>query len=179
MSCATPTDYAWFIEEYEKDSDLIGVTFVRGLPPEEALHRIGATPGDISREWGIAAYAADGGAVLIDYHCQDLPEALSHETQTARLITGITMDEHFVYSVDEVVTTRFEPFFPSERNGSDPDRLLAHMRDLGMPLDGEEFTDTRVSTALVIALAARATGVTFTPTHYAAAPIVGSIDCPD
>ncbi|WP_165781334.1 DUF6461 domain-containing protein [Streptosporangium minutum] len=50
MSRATPANYAWFIEEYEKDSDLIGVTFVQGLSPEEALHRIGATPGDVSRE---------------------------------------------------------------------------------------------------------------------------------
>ncbi|MGW6495240.1 hypothetical protein [Nonomuraea angiospora] len=55
MGSASPMGYAWFIEEYQKDSDLIGVTFVRGLSPEEALHRIGATPGDISREVGIAA----------------------------------------------------------------------------------------------------------------------------
>jgi hypothetical protein len=167
-------DYAWFVEEYQKDSDLIGVTFVRGLSPEEALHRIGATPGDISREVGIAAYAGDGGAVLIDYHCEPLPETLAQSTEMARVITGITMDEHFGYSVDGVMVTEFEPFFPGDRNGSDPDRLLSHMRELGMPLDGE--ADTRTSTALAIALAARATGVTLTPTHFAAEPIVGSID---
>lgn len=167
-------DYAWFIEECKKDSDLIGVTFVRGLSPEEALHRIGATPDDISREVGIAAYVGDGGTVLIDYHCQELPETLSQGTEMARLITGITIDEHFLYSVDGVVITEFEPFLPSDRNGGDPDRLLAHMQDLRMPLDGE--ADTRTSTALAIALAARVTGVTLTPTHYAAAPIVGSID---
>jgi hypothetical protein len=167
-------DYAWFIEEYQQDSGLIGVTFVRDLSPEEALHRIGATPGDISREVGIAAYAGDGGAVLIDYHCQPLPETLSQGTEMARVITGITMDEHFVYSVDGVVITGFEPFFPSDRDGSDPDRLLGHMRDLGMPLDGE--ADTRTSAALAIALAARATGVTLTSTHYAEEPVVGSID---
>ncbi|MEW1841553.1 DUF6461 domain-containing protein [Nonomuraea angiospora] len=174
MGSASPMGYAWFIEEYQKDSDLIGVTFVRGLSPEEALHRIGATPGDISREVGIAAYAGDGGAVLIDYHCQPLPETLSQGTEMARVITGITMDEHFVYSVDGVVVTEFEPFFPGDRNGSDPDRLLAHMRELGMPLDGE--ADGRTSIALAVALAARATGVTLTPAHYAAEPVVGSID---
>ncbi|MEV0353119.1 DUF6461 domain-containing protein [Nonomuraea sp. NPDC050680] len=84
------------------------------------------------------------------------------------------MDEYFVYSVDGVVITGFEPFFPGDRDGSDPDRLLGHMRDLGMPLDGE--ADTRTSAALAIALAARATGVTLTSTHYAEEPIVGSID---
>ncbi|MGP3921184.1 DUF6461 domain-containing protein [Nonomuraea sp. 10N515B] len=174
MGSASPMDYAWFIDEYQKDSDLVGVTFVQGLSPGEALHRIGATPGDISREVGVAAYAGGGGAVLIDYHCQPLPEALSQGTEMARVITGITMDEHFVYSVDGVVVTEFEPFFPGDRNGSDPDRLLAHMRELDMPPDGE--VDTRTSTALAIALATRATGVTLTPTHYAAEPIVGSID---
>ncbi|MFC5831325.1 hypothetical protein [Nonomuraea insulae] len=42
MGGAAPMDYAWFVEEYQKDSDLIGVTFVRGLsaplpvtPPEK------------------------------------------------------------------------------------------------------------------------------------------------
>ncbi|GAA2901551.1 hypothetical protein GCM10020220_108620 [Nonomuraea rubra] len=73
MDSASPMSYAWFVEEYRRDSDLIGVTFVRGLSPEGALRRIGATPGDISREVGIAAYAADGGAVLIDYHCWATP----------------------------------------------------------------------------------------------------------
>ncbi|MFI7706736.1 DUF6461 domain-containing protein [Nonomuraea sp. NPDC049480] len=116
----------------------------------------------------------DGGAVLVDYHCQPLPESLSQGTEVARLITGITMDEHFVYFVDGVMITSFEPFFPSDRNGSDPNRLLAHMQALGMALDGE--ADTRNSTALAIALAARATGVTLTPTHYTAEHIVGSID---
>ncbi|MEV0169382.1 DUF6461 domain-containing protein [Nonomuraea fuscirosea] len=113
------------------------MTFVRGLSPEEALHRIGVTPGDISREVGIAAYVGDGGAVLIDYHGEPLPEALSRGTEMARVITGVTMDEYFV--------TEFEPCFPGDRNGSDPDRLLLHMRELGMPLDGE--ADSRTSTA--------------------------------
>ncbi len=36
------------------------VGFVRDLAPQEALHRIGATP-------GVAAYAADGGTVLTEY----------------------------------------------------------------------------------------------------------------
>ncbi|MEV0309326.1 DUF6461 domain-containing protein [Nonomuraea fuscirosea] len=121
------------------------MTFVRGLSPEEALHRIGVTPGDISREVGIAAYVGDGGAVLIDYHGEPLPEALSRGTEMARVITGVTMDEYFVYSVDGVVVTEFEPCFPGDRNGSDPDRLLLHMRELGMPLDGE--ADSRTSTA--------------------------------
>lgn len=137
MGGAAAMEYAWFVEEYQKDSDLIGVTFVRGLSPEEALHRIGATPGDISREVGIAAYVGDGGAVLIDYRGEPLPEALSRGTEMARVITGVTMDEYFV--------TEFEPCFPGDRNGSDPDRLLLHMRELGMPLDGE--ADSRTSTA--------------------------------
>ncbi|MEU5862762.1 DUF6461 domain-containing protein [Nonomuraea sp. NPDC047529] len=174
MGSVSSMGYGWFVEECQKDSDLVGVTFVRGLSPEEALRRIGAGPGDTSREVGIAAYAADGGAVLIDYHGQPLPETLSQGTEMARVITGITMDEYFVYAVDEVVVTEFEPFFPGGRDGTDPDHLLTHMRELSMPLDGE--ADTGTSTALALALAARATGVALTPTHYAAEPVVGSID---
>jgi hypothetical protein len=132
VSGVTVVDYTWFIEEYMNGDYFLGVTFVRGLSPAEALHRIGATPGDVSRDWAIEAYAADGGVVLLDYHCYEMPEALSRGTETARLVTGTTMDEEFVYSVDGVVATRFEPSFPVDREGSDPDYLLAHMRDLGM-----------------------------------------------
>ncbi|MGW3346828.1 DUF6461 domain-containing protein [Nonomuraea rubra] len=174
VGSASPMSYAWFVEEYRRDSDLIGVTFVRGLSPEGALRRIGATPGDISREVGIAAYAGDGGAVLIDYHCWPLPESLSQGTEMARVVTGDTIDEHFVYSADGVVITSFEPYFPGDREGSEPDRLLSHMQDLGMRLDGE--ADPRTRLALAIALAGRSTGVTLTPAHYAAEPTVGSID---
>ncbi|MGJ6964370.1 DUF6461 domain-containing protein [Streptosporangium sp. G11] len=178
MSGATPADYAWFIEEYMSGDHFLGVTFVRGLSPEEALRRVGATPGDISREWAIEAYAADGGTVLLDYHCYEMPEALSRGTETARLVTGTTMDEEFVHSVDGVVAARFEPYFPVDREGGDPDRLLAHMRDLGMPLDGEELPDARTTRDLALVLAARATAVSLTPAHHAVPPIVGSTDCP-
>ncbi|MEU8382453.1 DUF6461 domain-containing protein [Streptosporangium sp. NPDC048865] len=179
MDGTVSAGYAWFVETYEKESDLVGVTFVRGLSPEEVLRRIGAVPGDISREWVVEAYAADGGAVLVDYHCYKPPPALSRGTETANLVTGVTVDEDFAYSVDGVVVTGFAPFFPGDREGSDPDRLLAHMRDLGMPLEEEEFRDTRTPTLLAVALAARATGVSFTPAHHAVPPIVGSADCPE
>ncbi|WP_162641721.1 DUF6461 domain-containing protein [Streptosporangium sp. 'caverna'] len=178
MSDAMVVDYAWFIEEYMNGDYFLGMTFVRGVSPAEALHRIGATPGDVSRDWAIEAYAADGGAVLLDLHCYEMPEALSRGTETARLVTGTTMDEEFVYSINGVVATRFEPSFPDDREGSDPDYLLTHMRDLGMPLDGEEFTDTRTARDLALVLAVRATGVNLTPAHHAVPSITGSTDCP-
>ncbi|HEX4813441.1 MAG TPA: DUF6461 domain-containing protein [Nonomuraea sp.] len=46
----------------------------------------------------------------------------------------------YALRVDGVVVAEFEPFFPGDQNGGDPDRLLAHMRELGMPLDGEAGT---------------------------------------
>ncbi|GII65071.1 hypothetical protein Skr01_51560 [Sphaerisporangium krabiense] len=176
MSGATAADYAWFVKECEERSDGFCVTFVRDLSPEESLHRIGATLGDISGEWGIEACATSGGTVLIDYGYAELPNLLSRGTATARVFTNGSLDEDFVYSVDGVVVTKFEPCFPDSRRGSDPDRLLAHMRELGMPVDEEapDYFPTRIMG--VLALAERATGVHLSPACYAMPTIVGSID---
>ncbi|MGW0193500.1 DUF6461 domain-containing protein [Nonomuraea sp. NPDC003201] len=46
MSGATAADYAWLAEECTGDDGEAGLclTFVRGLPPDEAFRRIGAVP---------------------------------------------------------------------------------------------------------------------------------------
>lgn len=168
-------DYAWFVEACEKESDGVSATFVRNLSAEEALRRIGATPGDTSGEWGVAAYAAYGGIVLVDYGYAELPEAFSRGTEAATVFAGLN-DEDFAYMANGVVVTRFEPYLPGWRQGSDPDRLLAHMRDLGMPVEEEapDYYQVRITRAL--ALAERATSVHLSPAHYAIPAIVGSVD---
>ncbi|GIH91071.1 DUF6461 domain-containing protein [Planobispora siamensis] len=108
-----------------------------------------------------------------------MPEALSRGTETARLVAGTTIDEEFVHTADGMVTTRFEPYSPCDREGADPDRLLFHMRNLNLPLNGEELPDTRTTRDLALVLASRVTGVNLTPAHHAMTPIVGSADEPN
>jgi hypothetical protein len=173
-SGAVAADYAWFVRECEEHSDGFCATFVRGLSPEEAFRRIGAIPDDISGDWGIEARAASGGTVLIDYGYAMLSELISRGTTAATVFTNGSLDEDFVYSVDGVVVTKFEPHSPDWRRGSDPDRLLAQMREVGILLDEEATGDLRITRAL--ALAERVTGVRLSPAHYALPVVVGSVD---
>ncbi|MEV4164016.1 DUF6461 domain-containing protein [Nonomuraea dietziae] len=172
---APAESYAWFVEACERESDGFSATFVRNLSAEEALRRIGVTPGDVSGEGGIEAWAASGGAVLVDYGYVELPEALSRGTEAATVFSGFG-EEDFVYTVDGVVVTRFELYLPDWRQGSDPDRLLAHMRDLGMPVEEEDPDYYRVRITRALALAERATSVHLSPAHHAIPAITGSVD---
>ncbi|MEV4061452.1 DUF6461 domain-containing protein [Nonomuraea dietziae] len=171
---APAEEYAWFVGACVEESDGFSATFVRGLSAEEALRRLGATPGDVSGAWGIGAWAASGGTVLVDYGYAELPEALSRDTEAATVFAAFG-EEDSVYTVNDVVATRFELYLPHWRQGGDPDRLLTHMRELGLPEEeAPDYFPIRITRAL--ALAERATSVHLPPAHHAVPAIVGSVD---
>ncbi|MEU4517013.1 DUF6461 domain-containing protein [Nonomuraea wenchangensis] len=94
--------------------------------------------------------------------------------------------EHsFEYAVDGESVTGYLLRHPHDRYGSDPDRLNGHMRELGMALELPEGDDAaydavwelNYDTAVprAFALAARITGVPFTPDLLDRPMLVGPI----
>ncbi|GAA2793894.1 DUF6461 domain-containing protein [Nonomuraea dietziae] len=89
--------------------------------------------------------------------------------------------EHsFEYAIDGARVTGYPLRHPYERYGSDPDRLNGFMRELGMVLDKpeddatwEDNYDNAVPRGF--ALAAKVTGVSFTPDMLGRPMLVGPI----
>ncbi len=69
----------------------------------------------------------------------------------------------FSWSQDGVIRLGFEPLFPAQRHGSDPDACLTEMREAGFNLRSDEERDFAGHTEAAFALAERITGVRLTP----------------
>ncbi|GII05788.1 DUF6461 domain-containing protein [Planobispora takensis] len=182
MGGATAATYEWLCEEFSDDTDetWLCAGFVRDLSPREALQRIRVTPGSLSESGqGVAAYAASGGTVLIEYGwartVYDKTHLLSVGTVAAAVYMNIKNDG-FTYCVDGRKITMFSLYAYSLREGADPDRLQADVEDLGMDTGGDQldFPDDPVSSAL--ALAERATGVHLSSARFAGPALIGSTD---
>ncbi|MGW7478663.1 DUF6461 domain-containing protein [Nonomuraea muscovyensis] len=182
MGGATAATYAWLCEEFTDGTDetWLCAGFVRDLSPREALRRIHVTPGSPSESGqGIAAYAADGGAVLIEYGLAESVYVKAPLLSTGTAVASVYMNiknDGFTYCVDGRQITRFSLYAYSLRKGSDPDRLQADVEDLGLDVDGNQlgFPDDPVSSAL--ALAERATGVHLPSARFASPALIGSTD---
>ncbi|MBG0814196.1 DUF6461 domain-containing protein [Planomonospora sp. ID82291] len=182
MGSATAATYEWLCAEFTDGADetWLCAGFVRDLSPREALRRIHVTPGSLGESGqGVAAYAAGGGTVLIEYGSPrtvyDKAHLLSAGTTAAAVYVNINNDG-FTYCVDGRRITTFSLYAYSLRKGFDPDRLQADVEDLGMDIDGDQlgFSDDPVSSAL--ALAERATGVRLSAARFTGPALIGSTD---
>ncbi|MEU7638986.1 MULTISPECIES: DUF6461 domain-containing protein [unclassified Streptomyces] len=86
-------------------------------------------------------------------------------------------EDDFVHAVDGAVLTAFALGTPAVRRGSAPDRLNAAMAEVGLDPRGEaRRSEHRIAAAF--ALAARVTGVAFTPDVLEAPLLVGDLRGP-
>ncbi|RCG22797.1 hypothetical protein DQ384_34935 [Sphaerisporangium album] len=151
MADATAADYAWFEEKYGDSLWASGfcLTFVRDLSPEEAFRRVGVAgrpaddPGKTSDARPIAAYAAIGGAVLLEDEGRagtltEVTRRLSAGTVTAAVCHDAEDGPQFLFAADGHLVTGFEPGAPDGRWGASPDRLLPQMRALDLPTDHDD-----------------------------------------
>ncbi|MEU8039082.1 DUF6461 domain-containing protein [Streptosporangium sp. NPDC049078] len=182
MSGATAATYEWLYREFtdDEDSTWLYAGFVQSMSPEEALQRINVTPGTPCESgFGVAAYAARGGTVLIEHGWAGIifhkVGLLSAGTAAAAVCATLNSDG-FAYCVDGQLITAFGLYGYCFRDGGDPDRLQVDVGDLGLPVDDEkpQFAGNPVSSAL--ALAERATGVHLSRARYAGLALVGSTD---
>ncbi|WP_162641232.1 DUF6461 domain-containing protein [Streptosporangium sp. 'caverna'] len=179
MGGATAADYAWLSERW---TDGVGTTvlcinFVRDLSPADALRRIKVTPGTLG-EFSVAAYATQGGTVLADTgwttkYVSNVAEPLSLSTAVATVFADVENSD-FTFRLNERLITTFGLYSYRYREGDDPDRLLADVRDLGLYDDGDGYSEDPIASAL--ALVSRATGVHLSRAHYARPALTGSTD---
>jgi hypothetical protein len=176
MAGATAGEYEWLHQELSDDvgDTWLCVSFVKAIPPREVLRRIDVVPGTMG-DFGVVAYAADGGTVLIDYgwgtSVDAAPGLLSSGTTMAAVFANIKTDDFTLLVNGELITT-FGLYGYSYRQGDLPARLLLDLRELG--LDGDDLADNPVPAAL--ALASRATGVRFSRRHHGRDALIGASD---
>jgi hypothetical protein len=175
---ASPEDCQW--QSDGRLGDIYTIVFVRGLDEHEVLRRLGAADEDIR--------LIDDG----DHSCPEGPEVITvrrigdwtvaiedcGRRGLQREVLGVLSRDggeavaahrhdyaqhHVAYAVDGQLITDFNPGFPIDRQGADPDRLNRHLRELGIDPAADDSIDNPIPAAL--AIASRITNVMITPQH--------------
>jgi hypothetical protein len=82
----------------------------------------------------VSVVELDGWTVLFEpggYQGSHLVAALSQGTEAISVLRHDYSSPSFEYAVDGTVVVRFDPAYPADRHGSDPDRLVPMMREVG------------------------------------------------
>lgn len=180
-------EFRW-LGEFGPFYDISCVSFARSLTPVEALTRLGVEVADLEqvtferfqertmwwidtdnlRSTYVGAIETHGwtvliqlwaGSIVMDRH---LMRDLSRESELVVVHRNIHATDYFCYVVDGEEVTWFDPLCPQTRAGSDPDRLVREMREVG--LDPEHDWDGPGIDGMFprcFALAKRITGLTF------------------
>ncbi|MGW2145842.1 DUF6461 domain-containing protein [Nonomuraea bangladeshensis] len=145
---------------YETLGEIYCVSFVRDLPPEEALRRFGVD--EETMEEGVTFGEVDlrsaesmrddsagyiGAARVGDWTVVIEPggwRMAVDDTIYTRVSRGTAVvsvccheyaEDTFAYIVDGTRVVSFDPMFPEERSGSDPDRFVMKMHEVGLDPD--------------------------------------------
>ncbi len=139
--------WAW-VRKYEG----FCLVFVRGVPETRLLTAVGVDPAaaepmtsqemheefdfyyPVVRVGRVGEWAFGFQDAWIDLGDTDLLCELSAGTEVVSVVHTATIDG-FDYFADGVSVVGFEPLFPGSRRGSDPDRLLPLMREVGLDPD--------------------------------------------
>jgi hypothetical protein len=153
-------EFSW-LSEFGPFYDVSCVSFVRSLSPVEALTRLGAETcgieeatfeelqertmkcidSDNMRTSYVGALETDGwtvliqfwaGSIAVDHH---LLIRLSQATEVVSINRNIHATDYFIYAADGELITWFDLLGPDARAGSDPDRLVDMMREVGLDPD--------------------------------------------
>ncbi|GIH76439.1 DUF6461 domain-containing protein [Planobispora longispora] len=168
-----PEEFRW-LSGCEDLDEIYCVSFVRDLTPDEVLRRFSV---DVSTadECDPADYV--GTAKIGDWTLTVEPGgwqlAADPETYTrvGRGTEIVSVSRHdyasdtFAYIVDGEPVVWFDPMFPEERSGTDPDRFVGEMREVGLDPDHDidDSEDIRFPIERSFALASRITGLRFSP----------------
>ncbi|TMR94717.1 DUF6461 domain-containing protein [Nonomuraea basaltis] len=193
----TYADVSWLAHGWEL-GDVWCLTFVRGIEETEALRRLGAAEESIRplsyqelTDEGLFPHTVlagrlHGWVVLIERNGSegtkpDAIRALSAGTELVSVTRHDYATDLFVYAIDGDRLTSFDPRKPAWRYGSDPDRLLDAMREVGVDptylpgghVTGQEAISSGTPTmGEALMLAARLTGVVLTQ-EVLNGPLVG------
>ncbi|NBE50884.1 DUF6461 domain-containing protein [Streptomyces boluensis] len=198
MTGTTARDYTWVDDDDFGMTVAYCATLARGLTPEQLLDRVGAQ--EVTRGtgldavvWGEQLEAAEqlpfavtaiGDWSLMYEHngfvgvTDSVLARLSRDTVVVSHFKNVNAVDKFCWWENGAERLRFQPLFPSERNGPDAESMAATMRDVGFDLtDFSELDDDREDfgpvTLGAFALAERITGVRVTPEIITGAEFVG------
>ncbi|MFD1051899.1 DUF6461 domain-containing protein, partial [Kibdelosporangium lantanae] len=141
--------------------EIFCLTFVKDVDTTEALRRMGGLLDTVTvralTDIGdlhtfdngypeVASVAAlDGWTVLFEpggFEGNHLVAALSQGTEAVSVLRHDYASPSFDYAVDGTLVVHFDPTFPAYRHGSDPDRLLPLMREVGFDTDDDQVQPT-------------------------------------
>ncbi len=200
----TARDYGWVKGRFPGLAEAYCVTLVRGVAPGALLERLGAD--DLGKvvvgaedltEWAYDLWdEEDGDRLPVGVSAVGewtlMVEANGYVGVTEKLVgpasAGTTLVSHFVnvnavdhfqWYEDGDLRLTFEPLFPFNRSGSDPDGLVDAMREAGFDLSDGEDREYRHGGEAAFALAERITGVRLTAELLGSARyICGLVDRP-
>ncbi|SNT62248.1 hypothetical protein SAMN05216276_108914 [Streptosporangium subroseum] len=163
-------EFSW-LSEFGPFYDSSCVSFVRALSPAEALTRLGAETNGIEevtfeelqertmkcidsdnrmRTSYVGALETDGWTVLIQLWAGSIAVArpllrrLSQATEVVSINRNIHATDFFIYAADGELVTWFDLLGPYARTGSDPDRWVDLMREVGLDPDLDPDLDLDV-----------------------------------
>ncbi|WP_371784213.1 DUF6461 domain-containing protein [Streptosporangium subroseum] len=184
-----PEEFRWL-----SDSDPLGeiycVSFVRSLSPEEVLRRFGVDEGTLEEvafneleERSVESMRDDaagyiGAAKIGDWTVviepggwqiagdSEIGGRVSRGTEVVSVCCHEYASDTFAYLVDGEPVVWFDPMLPDARSGSDPDRFVKEMREVGLdPEHDIDIDDSDIDFPMErsFALASRITGLPFSP----------------
>jgi hypothetical protein len=182
-----PEDFPCF-PGYETLGDIYCVSFVRDLSPEEVLRRFGVDEDTMEEvafdeldERSVESMRDDaagyiGAAKVGDWTVviepggwqiavdSEISAPVSRGTEVVSICRHDYATDTFAYIVDGTPVVWFDPRLPDARSGSDPDRFVEKMRDVGLDpnhdIDGPGI-DYPIERSF--ALASWITGLPFSP----------------
>ncbi|MER5423070.1 DUF6461 domain-containing protein [Streptosporangium roseum] len=179
--------FSWLSRNDGRLGDIYGVSFIRDLSPREVLTRLCVNPDTIEEmtfdeldeyvdeclavsdgdaEY-VGAVKADDWAILIEpsgWRVAAEPgvlERVSRETEVVSVNRHDYASARFVHAIDSDEITCFDPLMPHLRSGSDPDRWVNQMRDVGLGRRTFEDPIPADHIAGAFALASIITGISF------------------
>ncbi|GAA3128109.1 DUF6461 domain-containing protein [Streptosporangium carneum] len=186
----TLEEFAW-LSGHEPLGEIYCVSFVRDLSPEEVLRRFGVD--ESTMEEGVAfdelgersvetmrddAAGYIGAAKVGDWTLviepggwqlavdPDIYAPVSRGIEVVSVCRHNYASDSFAYIVDGEPVVHFDPMRPYDRSGSDPDRFVKEMSEVGLdPERDVDVDDSPVESPMErsFALASRITGLPFSP----------------
>ncbi|WP_406313142.1 DUF6461 domain-containing protein [Streptosporangium sp. NBC_01639] len=167
-----PEEFCW-LSDCEELAEIYCVSFVRGLAPEEVLRRFsvgGSTMEEYDPTDYIGTAKIDDWTLVVEpggWQLVAAPEIQARVGQGTEIVSVSRHDyasDIFAYIVDGEPVVQFEPVLPDDRSGTDPDRLIEEMREVGLDPDRDvdgPLIDSPIERSF--ALASRITGLHFSP----------------
>jgi hypothetical protein len=183
---AVASEWGWFADDFDP---YVFALFARGVAPERVIAAFGSSPADArlltaddasedpgwpcvrvgrAGEW---AFALDSGCADV-YESSRIAQELSAGTEVVTYEINPALN-YFHYYADGVEVTSFEPLLARDRNGTEPDRFLPLMREVGLRPDddGDDDEDFRDPTIALLEMLTRAFGIRLTR-EEAAGPLL-------